>query len=643
MAYIGNSPNNIQQARTAEYEFTATAGQTEFTGVDDNGLTLDLLNANQNEVYLNGSRLVSDDDFTVSGDTLTLTSGAALDDIIVIKTQSEVLNAGTYTKAESDSRYVNYGGDIINGDLQVVGSITATDLAVDTNTLYVDSANGRVGVGTIGPGARLQVVSGGDYSAALAVNSNNSAANWARLDIRNTNASDDVILYQDTAGAFHIRNQNDQPILFKTDGDNERARISSTGINVTGWATAEAGAFGASTVGGYDLVVGPYTNLPTIGWNYVDYGAGSGVQFRENSANVSLAINGTNVGIGTTSPTSKLTIGKSVNTYEDLITFTNYATASDNMAAFGFDQSNDTLYIRNDQDYTTGGIAFNTGSTTSTKMFIQTGGNVGIGTTSPGARLHIAQYSSGAINIDSDIGTTTAVPAMSASRRVGEIHAGSNAGSGSDGGMLRLSAGGETNVSQKAAIDLSGYNTTDGGSTIRLYTSGTERVQIDNSGKVLIGVTTPGGRQEKLIVYNEASYLGGVYIGRVADSNNNTSAAILMHKLGTGQGFQFSGKFIINSWTGNKNIDCHITARYTDNAVSVNTNHVNVGNVSSSTVRFCTISYDGASWVAFVKDGGGSGVAYLNAFIEGNIHYVENGGLREITSGYSVTTTHTTF
>jgi hypothetical protein len=135
MAYIGNSPNNIQQARTAEYEFTATAGQTEFTGVDDNGLTLDLLNANQNEVYLNGSRLVSDDDFTVSGDTLTLASGAALDDIIVIKTQSEVLNAGTYTKAESDSRYVNYTGDIINGDLQVVGEVEATTFVGDGSGL----------------------------------------------------------------------------------------------------------------------------------------------------------------------------------------------------------------------------------------------------------------------------------------------------------------------------------------------------------------------------------------------------------------------------------------------------------------------------------------------------------------------------
>src|SRR6056300_940632 len=146
MAYIGNSPANIQQARTAEYEFTATAGQTTFSGVDNNGLTLDLLNANQNEVFLNGSRLVSDDDFTVSGDTLTLTAGASVGDILVVKTQSEVLNAGTYTKAESDSRYVNYSGDIINGDLQVVGNIDATTLAVDTDVLVVDATNNRVGI-----------------------------------------------------------------------------------------------------------------------------------------------------------------------------------------------------------------------------------------------------------------------------------------------------------------------------------------------------------------------------------------------------------------------------------------------------------------------------------------------------------------
>jgi hypothetical protein len=130
MAYIGNSPTNIQRGRRAVYEYTATAGQTVFTGVDNNGLSLDLLEANENDVYLNGSRLVLNDDYTVSGDTLTLISAAELNDILIIVTQDEVANAGSYTKAESDTRYINYNGDIVNGDIQVVGTITADSLVM---------------------------------------------------------------------------------------------------------------------------------------------------------------------------------------------------------------------------------------------------------------------------------------------------------------------------------------------------------------------------------------------------------------------------------------------------------------------------------------------------------------------------------
>ena len=147
MAYIGNSPTNIQLGRKAVYEFTAAAGQTVFSGVDDNGLSLDLLEGQDNNVFLNGSRLVLNDDYTISGDTLTLTSAAALSDILVITTTTEVAIAHGYSKAESDSRYINYDGDIVNGDLQIVGNIDATTLNVSNN----------VGIGTTTPTAKLEV------------------------------------------------------------------------------------------------------------------------------------------------------------------------------------------------------------------------------------------------------------------------------------------------------------------------------------------------------------------------------------------------------------------------------------------------------------------------------------------------------
>ena len=114
MAYIGNNPDSILQGRKALYTITATANQTAFSGLDDNGNTIDLLQAESNHVYLNGSRLVDTADFTLNGDVLTLTSGAASGDIMVITTEQEMGHASSYTKAAADSRYINYDDDIVN-------------------------------------------------------------------------------------------------------------------------------------------------------------------------------------------------------------------------------------------------------------------------------------------------------------------------------------------------------------------------------------------------------------------------------------------------------------------------------------------------------------------------------------------------
>jgi len=92
MAYIGNTPKNTQRGRREIYEFTSTASQTAYSGVDDNSNTLDLVAPNQQAVYLNGVRLVHTDDYTVSGDVLTLTTAASLNDILIIDTHTEVVN-----------------------------------------------------------------------------------------------------------------------------------------------------------------------------------------------------------------------------------------------------------------------------------------------------------------------------------------------------------------------------------------------------------------------------------------------------------------------------------------------------------------------------------------------------------------------
>lgn len=68
------------QATIKRYVFTATAGQTSFSGADDNGLTLDY-DVDLVEVYLNGVRLVNGADYTASdGTSIVLSTGAASGD-----------------------------------------------------------------------------------------------------------------------------------------------------------------------------------------------------------------------------------------------------------------------------------------------------------------------------------------------------------------------------------------------------------------------------------------------------------------------------------------------------------------------------------------------------------------------------------
>ena len=77
-AAAGSSVNGT----SARFKYTATAGQTTFTGLDDNSNNL-AFDASFIDVYLNGVRLVNGVDCNVSsGNSIVLTSGANLNDTL---------------------------------------------------------------------------------------------------------------------------------------------------------------------------------------------------------------------------------------------------------------------------------------------------------------------------------------------------------------------------------------------------------------------------------------------------------------------------------------------------------------------------------------------------------------------------------
>ena len=91
-------------ASIVTYEYTATASQTAFTGNDDNGVALSFTGA-LIQVFLNGVLLSPGDDYTTSTNTVTLASGAALNDVLVVVAFASFNVANTYTQAQSDARY----------------------------------------------------------------------------------------------------------------------------------------------------------------------------------------------------------------------------------------------------------------------------------------------------------------------------------------------------------------------------------------------------------------------------------------------------------------------------------------------------------------------------------------------------------
>jgi hypothetical protein len=98
----------------------------------------------------------------------------------------------------------------------------------------------------------------------------------------------------------------------------------------------------------------------------------------------------------------------------------------------------------------------------------------------------------GSVGLYGAIGTTASRPAVSTPLIAGEIHGyDTNASLGSDGGLLRLSAGGGTGA-YRSYIDLTGYNNTGIDESVLVFgTRTTERMRITNSGYIGIGTSTP--------------------------------------------------------------------------------------------------------------------------------------------------------
>ena len=138
MSYIGTEPKDIRSFGRTKFDYTATQGQTAFTGADDDGKVL-AFTVGQIEVYVNGI-LMDDSDFSTTGTgTVTLASAANLNDVV---------NVVSFETNIPDSNYVPATGGTFSGDVDFDGSFTSKgiDDNATSTTMTLDSS-GNVLVG----------------------------------------------------------------------------------------------------------------------------------------------------------------------------------------------------------------------------------------------------------------------------------------------------------------------------------------------------------------------------------------------------------------------------------------------------------------------------------------------------------------
>ena len=421
MAYIGNPPLDVRSFGSTKFEFTATAGQTAFTGTDDNNIPLAFVE-DQIEVYVNGVLMDNSDFSSSGGNTVTLGAAAAVNDIVtVIAAKTNVPNVdyvaatgGTFTGnvnfGDNDRVRLGDGNDLElyhdssnnhsfiresgTGDLRILGDnislrSTSTDepyINITTNgavTLYYDNAvklaTTSAGVSVTGDldvttatNARLTIndAIGEVGSGNLAFQSQNSAGTALKpMGFR----AEEFIFATGNVG-INTSPQSFAKLQVKTD-TNKHISIFNNAAGATIGGITDAGASAALRLAGSPLLM--------------TGGGGSGAEHMRIDSNG-------NVGVGV-SPTTAYgnvlqvhdtgTAGASLR-----LTDSNSGSGTGNGSEVL--QLNTAMYIMNREN---GLMSFSTNDTE--RMNISSGGQVrintpGIGTGTSGAGLAVKALSS---------------------------------------------------------------------------------------------------------------------------------------------------------------------------------------------------------------------------------------------------------
>ncbi|MHC4858009.1 MAG: autotransporter outer membrane beta-barrel domain-containing protein, partial [Planctomycetota bacterium] len=368
----------------------------------------------------------------------------------------------------------------------------------NTDRLRITNA-GNVGIGTTSPSTKLEVngtVHLGSGGNDVTIGASNSSV------IFMIRAGYNYIQASDASGA----------IMFRTGGGNNRMIIDSSG-NVGIGTTSPAqkldvfGAIRVNSDGDRKIDF-----LRTNGNHFSIEHDTSQIYFYNHTTSEipilmqndgDVIMNAGNVGIGTASPTSKLTVAGEItasaaNATLNLLSETN-GNSTINFADPADNNVGQIIYRHNGNS-----MSFDTNDLE--RMRIDSSGNVGIGTTSPGAKLTVSDSTDNAAEL-------RVLRANSSSSTYASVGTVGGTGLFKSSGDVRLQATGAANLS--------------------LNTNGSDRIRIDSAGNVGIG-TTNIGTNDKLLI--KTSVDNSVAQGLVIQRSANTDEGYINYN---GGGFQF--------------------------------------------------------------------------------------------------------
>jgi hypothetical protein len=252
MPYIGTTP---QFGVRKKHTYTATAGQTSFSGAGSEGVTLSYKDSNYVDVYQNGVKLGDADYTSTSGTAIVLAQGASVDDLVEIIVFDVFSISDTVSKADGGTfdGNVTMGGTLgvtgattlsstlgVTGASTLTGALSAKGGAVfnedsadvdfrvesdnDANAFFVEGSSGSIGIGTSSPvassgGKFVTIETTADEHTNLVFNTANTGKNGI-LEGRRTGRS----------GAERFAQIN-----LQNDGDNGEIRFytAASGSDVT--------------------------------------------------------------------------------------------------------------------------------------------------------------------------------------------------------------------------------------------------------------------------------------------------------------------------------------------------------------------------------------------------------------------------